>query len=222
MERVLVVGMLFAVLVIVRSKRLQHGDEFPGDDYGIILAAAYAGIYVAINIQLFNFDLPVPSRTAFSPTFYWSSYVLTWLLPAAGLYLGLRDKDRLLFDVSLASALATLITNKMYLGLTRQTWDPILLGLLLVGVAVLVRRWLATGANGQRNGFIADRILSSDKRAVSLVGGATVVLQPDIPVSTPQEQGFKGGAVVRAARSERQFLSPQIKRIVPSESVQSV
>ena len=193
MERVLVVGMLFAVVVIVRSKRLQHGDEFPGDEYGIILAAAYAGIYVATNIQLFNFDLPVPSPTAFSPTFYWSSYVLTWLLPAAGLYLGLRDKDRLLFDMSLASALATLITNKMYLGLTRQTWDPILLGVLLVSVAVLVRRWLATGANGQRNGFIADRILSSDKRSVSLVGSATVVLQPDIPVSTPQEQGFKPG-----------------------------
>ena len=62
--------------------------------------------------------------------FYWFTYVVTWVLPLVGLRLGVREKDRALMDVSLVMALVTLLTNKPYLGWPRQTWDPIVLGVL--------------------------------------------------------------------------------------------
>ena len=43
-----------------------------------------------------------------------------WILPIAGLGMGLRDRDRDLIDVSLVLMLVTLITNKPYLGWARS------------------------------------------------------------------------------------------------------
>jgi len=43
-QRFLVAAMLTLVFVVVRSKRLQNASE-PGDEYGIIQASAWAGLY---------------------------------------------------------------------------------------------------------------------------------------------------------------------------------
>lgn len=188
-ERVTVVLILLPVFIIVRRKHLQHGDDFPGDNYSIIAAAAWAGIYAASNLLAFEPN----AGGAFPPVFYWATYLLTWFLPATGLYLGLKDKDRALLDVNLVTALATLITNKAYLGLERRTWDPILLGALLIGTALLVRRWLANGLDGGRYGFTASRLLRSDKRALAFVGTASTAIQPEVPIPSPSEAGFKPG-----------------------------
>ena len=90
----------------------------------------------------------------------------------------MRDRDRPLLDVSIVLALVTLATNKLYLGTARQTWDPILLGALLITTAVMFRRWLSTAG---RNGFTAVRMLQSDKRGISVVGTAAAALH-----ATPQ------------------------------------
>ena len=84
-------------------------------------------------------------------------------------------------DVSLAAGLVTLATNKPYLHMTRQPWDPILFGILLAGSAVIIKRWLSSGANGQRNGFTAERLLASDRRILTVVGAASAAFQPQIP-----------------------------------------
>ena len=81
-------------------------------------------------------------------------------------------------DVSAAMALATLATNKSYLGLDQRTWDPMLLGLLLMGTAILLRRWLASGPNGERYGFTSARILSKDARLMRVVSTASAAFQP--------------------------------------------
>ena len=49
--------------------------------------------------------------------------------------------------------MGTLASNKPYLGWSRQTWDPIVFGILLVAVAMSVRRWLLRGVDGHRRGF---------------------------------------------------------------------
>src|SRR6185437_5016950 len=56
------------------------------------------------------------------------------------------------------------ITNKPYLGWQRHTWDPMLLGALLIGVALALRRWLADGPGGIRHGFTAKRLSGKDKQ----------------------------------------------------------
>ena len=101
-----------------------------------------------------------------------------------------------------AAALATLYTNKPYLGWARQTWDPILLGVLLAAVATGVRRWLASGPNGERHGFTAARILESDRDLLSAIATASAAWPRNEhhapttaePSPSPFEGGRSGGA----------------------------
>ena len=187
MERGLVVSILLLIFLIARSRRLSYGDDFPGDDYAAIKAAAAAGIYLALNLRL--------TSTQATGAFYWLTYALTWLIPIVALSMSFRVKDRPFLDVSLGMALATLVTNKPYLGLPRQPWDPILFGVLLIVVAITVRRWLSKAPGGQRYGFTSARVLTGDRRLLTVVGTASVALQSDVPASasTPAKPEFGGG-----------------------------
>jgi uncharacterized membrane protein YgcG len=90
--------------------------------------------------------------------------VLTWCLPPAILARGIRGRDRFVIAVGAIAAVLTLVTNKPYLGWPRHTWDPMLLGALLAGVALFIRRWLADGPGGIRHGFTAQRLSGKDKQ----------------------------------------------------------
>jgi len=188
-SRLAAAGLLLVMFIIVRSVRRTADDEFPGNEYRLIEAAAWLGVYAFLNLHLDSFDAAATglySRTAsIALPFYWFTYTAIWLLPAIGLYLGLRERHRALLDTNLVLALVTLATNKPYLGATRQPWDPILLGVLLIGTAVTVRRWLSKGENGRRWGYTADRILSSDKQAMSVVGTASAAVHMSGHVPEP-------------------------------------
>jgi hypothetical protein len=194
-ERIAAAAILGCVFVFLRPKRLQWGEDFPGDDYGMLQAAAWAAVYVSLNFQFAELDYAHNSL-------YWFTYIMIWVLPAAGLYMGLQKKDRPLMGVSIAMALATLVTNKPYLGFTRKPWDPILFGLLLMSIAIVVKRWLTAGPDGQRHGFTPARLLAGDKRIMTVIATASSVMQPNIPPSStapaaPQPQfggGRSGGA----------------------------
>src|SRR5712691_525657 len=142
-QRLVAAVVLGGCFVATRTKRTKYGDEFPGDEYGILQAAAWLGIYAALNLHLWSWYFTPPHEP-----FYWFTYAMIWILPAAGVWLSIRDRDRPWLDASLVLALATLATNKPYLGLARRTWDPILLGLLLMGAAIVLHRWLASGEEG--------------------------------------------------------------------------
>ena len=186
-RHVVAAATLASVFLVVRSKRLRYQDEYPGDDYGLLQAAAWAGLYITVNLKL--------TDKYIEGLFYWCTYVMTWVLPIAGLYLALRGKDRPLIDVSLAMALVTLLTNKQYLGSPQHEWDPILLGLFLMAVAVLLRRWLSQGLHGQRHGYTAARVLKEDGDVATLLSAASLKFQPDVdsPQPDPAKTGFDGG-----------------------------
>jgi uncharacterized membrane protein YgcG len=83
-------------------------------------------------------------------------------------------------------AILTLVTNKPYLGWQRHTWDPMLLGVLLIGVALFIRRWLAAGPGEIRHGFTARRLSGKDKSWLNTGVSAMGVVSPDI--ITPSQQ----------------------------------
>jgi hypothetical protein len=189
-------AILSACFIAARTKRRRYGNEFPGDEYGVLQASAWLAIYVALNLHA-SFT---PFIRPVAP-FYWFTYAMTWILPAAGAWLSIRDRDRPLLDASMVMAMATLVTNKPYLGLERKPWDPILFGLLLIGGAIVVRRWLASGEGGSRNGFTATRILRSDRDRLAAVGIASAAFHPapththaDPPAPDPFDGGRSGGA----------------------------
>jgi len=191
-QRLLAAAILGGCCIVARMKRRKYGDEFPGDEHGTIQASAWLGMYATLNLHLsfVLFTRPLAS------SFYWFTYAMIWTLPAAGLWLSIRDRDRPLLDASLVMALATLLTSKPYLGVARRPWDPILLGLLLIGVAILLRRWLASGEDGTRDGFTAVRLLRSDKDTRTAVAVASAAFHevPTHPHSDPSSPDpFKGG-----------------------------
>jgi hypothetical protein len=189
-QRVLAAVAIAFVFTIVRSKRLQFRDDYPGDEYGWLQAAAFAGVYLAVNLQL-----PWGWYGAHG-LFYWCTYAVIWVLPLAGFAVAVREKDRQLLDVCLVLALVTLITNKPYLSWPRQTWDPMLLGMMLIAIAIAVRRWLASGPGGERHGFTSRRLLEKDRAMLSMVGTASSMIAPREagPSRTePAESGFRGG-----------------------------
>jgi hypothetical protein len=177
---------------IVRRRRLQYGDDFPGDDYGLIQASAWAGLYLSLNLQISFL------RYYEQSLFYWVTYAMIWILPVVGLWVSLRSKDRPLLNVSVLAALITLATNKPYLHLMRRPWDPILFGLFLIVSAVLIKRWLGRGSSAQRGGFTAARLLARDRQALAIVSTASAALQPAMspspaPAAKPNFDGGRSG-----------------------------
>lgn len=194
-QRLATAAAFAAIYGVARAAYLRHGDDFPGDDYALLQAAAVAGLYLFINVRLFDVIGPAGAKPVVT-WFYWTTYAGTWLIPAAGLLLAIRGKDRPMLTVSLVLAFATLATNKPYLGLPRESWDPILFGALLVVTATVVRRWLARGPDGQRAGFTAEQILERDRDWLRTVATASVAWPHDTgaaPPSQPPPSQFEGG-----------------------------
>lgn len=138
---------------IATAMRRGASADVVKDDARALAAAALAGGYLALNLHagsvvFFGFE-----GGDVAPWFKWSTYALTWVIPVFGLWRGVLERDCILIDVGITLGLVTLITNKPYLGWPRQTWDPMLFGLLLVGVALMVRRWLASGPGSERYGY---------------------------------------------------------------------
>ena len=192
-QRLISIAIIAAIAAGAWMKRAELGDEHPGDTYAWVEAAAWIGIYALINLQIFT-------RIDRTSWFYWVTYAGIWIVPLLWLWWSIRDRQRILLDVSVLLMLATLISNKAYLGSERYPWDPIVFGLLLMGTAIAIRRWLAGGAQGERHGVTATRILASDKSTVGLVSLATLAhpAASTQPSSAPDDPigggGRSGGA----------------------------
>jgi hypothetical protein len=195
MQRLLAAAILIGCFLAARRRRLRYRDEFPGDEYGIIQASAWAGVYAVLNLHL-NVDPLFFSGSSDPPSaFYWATFAVTWILPAVSLRLAIRERDRLLLDASLILAVLTLVTNKPYFGLARKPWDPILFGVLLITVAVVVRRWLAAGPGGSRAGITGVHLLRSDQRPTTVVSTASGAFHPALTHQhggPPPDDPFKG------------------------------
>lgn len=179
--------------------RKRSGDDYPGDSAGLIRAAAWAGVYLLVNLHLTGNFSGYQARIGLWRGFWWGTFGAVWLLPFAAVWSAVRQRDRYLLRVGLGMLLATLVSHKPYLGWARQPWDPMLLGVLLTAGVVVVRRWLASGEGGERAGFTPRRILAADAETIGAVGVLSATFQPQAPVApdggrTTFGDGRSGGA----------------------------
>jgi hypothetical protein len=205
MERLLSAILIGVALVFVRAKRKSHTDEPAGSGLDIVEAAAWLVIYLVLNLKLEAVFFGVRDLRYYSPDspplaedntwFYILSWATIWILPIAALRYGLLHKDRLLIEAGVLMGLLTLMSNKRYLGWTMYSWDPMVLGTFLMLTAILIRRWLQRGVNGERSGFTALRLLQGDERKLAAVGIASAVLQPQPSDASTEESSseFRGG-----------------------------
>lgn len=115
LQRVLTAAIWLAAFAVARAQRVEPHDDRRGAERARLQAAALVGAYLYLNLH------PTPGLVfvfardgAMVPWFYWGTYACIWLLPAAALWLGVRDRERWLIDAGLAMALATVVTNKSY------------------------------------------------------------------------------------------------------------
>ena len=195
------IAMLYAAgLICIAPGRSRHRFDYLEDAYSRAEAFLWFGLYLVFNLKISGLGWLshwMPSRFTPGPagTFYWTTWVLIWCLPPLILARGIRQKDRFIIAVGAITTVLTLITNKPYLGWQRHTWDPILLGVALTGVALFLRRWLAQGPGGVRHGFTAARLSSKDKQAMG-VGSAVLGLitpQSITPAPQPTKSDFHFG-----------------------------
>ena len=188
----LIVAVFYATgLGVVASIRTRHRFDYLDEDYSLVEALLWLGIYLVMNLQLSLLNLPAQwwggtGAPEFGRPFYWGTWVLIWCLPPIVLARGVRQKDRFVIAVGAIVATLTLISNKPYLGWHRNTWDPMLLGIWLTGIAVFIRRWLARGPGGIRHGFTAARLSGKDKHWMNV--GSTVFGQLSPQSITPAPQ----------------------------------
>jgi len=200
-QHVIVAAFYAAALVSIVAIRPRHRMTYLNQEYSIAEALLWLGIYVAINLQLSSFTQHgdwrsnAPIIGEFPIPFYWATFVLIWCLPPVVLARGLQQKDRLVIAVGAIAAVLTLATNKLYLGWQRHTWDPMLLGVLLTGIALLVRRRLDAAPDGVLRGFTAQRLSGNDKRWLNAGSSVFGVAAPQVIAASPQPDSplFGGG-----------------------------
>jgi hypothetical protein len=189
-RRLMAIIILVIIFGLARERRKDHEWEFPGDLYGVLETTAWAAIYVLTNLKISQW-LSVPDDV---PVFYWSTYAFIWILPAVGLLLAVLDRHRWMLDANIVMAIVTLMSNKPYLGGVQRPWDPILFGVLMIAIALGLKRWLSSGADGSRKGFIGERLLASEQERLALAGGVSAlkVGAPEPHSHPPPELGGGG------------------------------
>ncbi len=192
-------------LIGVAAVRSRHRFDYLDESYSLAEAFLWFGIYLAINLKLSSLSVSgqwwtggTSAASEFPRPFYWGTWILIWLLPPVVLVRGIRRKDRFVIAAGAVAVLLTFVSNKPYLGWQRHTWDPMILGILLTGVALFVRRWLSNGPNGIRRGFTAARLSGKDQRWMNVGSAAMAFVSPQSITPDPQasspEFRFGGGA----------------------------
>ena len=185
-SRSIAAGVFACGFVIARSMRARDEEQWPSDDYASIQAGAWLGLYIALNVKI-GFD-------SITGAFYWFTYAMTLVLPAVGLVVSLRERDRALLDVSIVIAIATLVTNKPYLGWPRHEWDPIVLGVVLLAVVFGVRRWLSAAPDGHRRGITTTKEGPDQRALLTLLSAVPFGTHPHAPASSQASPStFDGG-----------------------------
>jgi len=188
-RRLAAMVIMVVVFFVARARRQDHDWDYPGDAYAAIEAVSWAMLYLLANLKISSW-LASPDEVR---QFYWATYAAIWILPGVGLVIAIRDRHRFLLDVNIVLAIITMLSNQAYLGTGPKPWDPILFGVLLITIAIGLRRWLASGENGSRDGFVAHRLLASEKERLAFAGAATVFAPGAPPAHTPEPPSAIGG-----------------------------
>ncbi|MRR16068.1 MAG: hypothetical protein EG826_06400 [Deltaproteobacteria bacterium] len=208
-ERLLLLLILSGLFIFNLAFDKPVSEDFRKRRCAVMQAFLLIAIYLTVNLELAGLIGLITREThiiylhpkSYPPYLYWSSYVLSFIIPAAGIAWGIKSRKRLILNISLIMAVATLATNKSYLGMTRWAWDPAILGLVLIALSLGISRWLGRGPEKARRGFTAEEILKPADHGVGWADAASA-LTPGIigagqpPQAAPDkfyESGASGG-----------------------------
>ena len=178
------------------------------EEASFLFAFLLLGLCVAVNLRLEDlrpWDIPniLTVRAGVAPAVYWFSYILTFLIPLAGLAAGIRSRRRALLAASAAGLILALCTNKDYLGFRHYAWDPAVLGALLIGISAALERRLKK----EWHGFTAEQLLipaANGLEAAAVAAGMAGTAHA--AAAAPEEAGVNfGGGSSGGGGSSRTF-----------------
>jgi hypothetical protein len=204
-ERLLLLLIFCLIFLLNFNTDKPNIDDFKKERNITIQACLLIAIYLTVNLQILGAVGLLIEDThiihlhpkLFPPYIYWSSYILTFVIPALGIYRGIKSRKRLIMNTSLVLACLTLSTNKSYLGMTRYAWDPAIMGIMLVGISIFITRWLKRGQDENRYGFTQRDILKPEDHGISLAEVAAALAPGAIGAQQPPaqpEKYFDGGS----------------------------
>ena len=204
-ERLLLLLIFCLIYLVSLNNDKPNIDDFKKERNTTIQACLLIAIYLTVNLQilgavglLIEDTSIIHLRPKLFPSYiYWSSYILTFVIPALGIYWGIKSRKRFILNASLVLACLTLATNKSYLGMTRYAWDPAIMGIMLIGISIFISRWLKRGPDENRYGFTQSDILKPEDHGISLADVAAALTPGAIGAQQPPaqpEKYFDGGS----------------------------
>lgn len=188
---------IFFLLISFAEKKTKH--DFLKKHISFIQGFLAVAAYISVNLRISDFRIPgkvyraaLTAYAGFPPFFYWVTYALIILLPAALLYYGLKRKKRIFIDAGLVTAFLTIAVNKDYLGIRRYVWDPAILGFFLIMLVIFLNRRFSKKTK-EWNGFTVAPLLKKSKQ-MEAVEAAGAVLSMPFPAKGDEFGGLGGGA----------------------------
>ena len=215
-ERLCLLMILCLILCFMVVSDQQVDQDFKKEKNTTLQAFLLIAIYLTVNLQMSNLPASmIPAAgifhtypESFPPYIYWTSYILTFMIPVGGIFWGIHSRKRLILIAGLVMACVTLATNKSYLGWTRYAWDPAILGTMLVIISIALNKWLNKGENKARHGFSAEDILKPEHHGISLteIAAAFTPAATGLDLQPPAEDKgkyFDGGSSGGGGTSRR-------------------
>ncbi|OGS36401.1 MAG: hypothetical protein A2506_13135 [Elusimicrobia bacterium RIFOXYD12_FULL_66_9] len=126
-----------------------------------------------------------------SGTFAYATLAALFVIPLVWLAWGAASRSRPLLWAGGIGLLVAQCSIKPYLGLARNSWDPITLGVELMAVALLLKRWLDAGPGRRRGAYSAEAMGSTEPGGALGLLAAAVAASPSVPSQGPGR--FSGG-----------------------------
>lgn len=166
----------------------------------VVLLAAVAAIYVALNVYSLDHDLletlrpMAPQRVAPSGILFAGAAVATAVLPLAVLAWGWRSRRTMLLDAGIVLVALSLVTLRYYVHIA-PLWTVLLVsGATLVALALAVERALRRVPGGEQAGFTTDALFSDDRgQQVLQVVAVAGTLTPAAAAPASAEKSFVPG-----------------------------
>lgn len=183
----IVVAVLAAPFLLRRS----DSERLPPalrHSFSAVLMVALIGLYLAVHLGSFDLGVIELMRRSFRDlgpasrigALRWLSIAATALVPAVYLAIGIRTRRYPFLIVGLGTAVASLVTLRVYVHLAPLWVILTLSGAALIAVVFGLRRYLDSGPERERGGFTAEPLFEDLARQRLLEAGAAIVsFSPD-------------------------------------------
>jgi len=123
-----------------------------------------------------------------------ATFAAIFLVPLVWLVWGALDRSRTILWAGGIGLLIAQCSIKPYLGLKRNAWDPAVLGVELMILALVLKRWLDAGPGGRRGAYSSEALGDPGPGAAAGLLASAVAASHSSPPSGPDRPKGGGGS----------------------------